>query len=209
VARPCARPPSVAVRETADGAHRPSWRHPRPSVMRPWTLQYDGPQRDKVTHTGTEQKRPASANSQLAGRFPRVWQVLGSSQRRLSRRFYRPTALAAANIAHPRDSRGGQHRFSTTSEEHAPEDADTRRHRPGTRCSGLLIRGFGVQVPDGAPALTWGFSPGAFFLYCPFCRAAGSVRARVPGSSVRAAARRLLRLPPVPRWAALSYMCRT
>jgi len=31
-------------------------------------------------------------NSQLPGRFPRVWQVLGSNQRRLSRRFYSPLA---------------------------------------------------------------------------------------------------------------------
>ena len=29
-------------------------------------------------------------NSQLAGRFRRWWQVLGSNQRRLSRRFYSP-----------------------------------------------------------------------------------------------------------------------
>jgi hypothetical protein len=30
--------------------------------------------------------------------------------------------------------------------------------------SGLLIRGFGVQVPGGAPVLTWGFiAPGHFF----------------------------------------------
>jgi len=29
------RGPSVAVRENADGAHRPSWPHPRPSAMRP------------------------------------------------------------------------------------------------------------------------------------------------------------------------------
>jgi hypothetical protein len=30
--------------------------------------------------------------------------------------------------------------------------------------SGLLIRGFGVQVPGGAPGLTWGFTtPGPFF----------------------------------------------
>jgi hypothetical protein len=59
VARPWSRPPSVAVRETADGAHRPSWRHPRPSAIRPWTPQYDGLQRDKMTHHGTEKKRPA------------------------------------------------------------------------------------------------------------------------------------------------------
>jgi hypothetical protein len=33
------------------------------------------------------------------------------------------------------------------------------------RGSGLLIRGFGVQVPGGAPGLTWGFiTPGHFFV---------------------------------------------
>jgi hypothetical protein len=32
-----------------------------PSAMRPWTTQYDGLQRYKVTHTGTAKKRPASA----------------------------------------------------------------------------------------------------------------------------------------------------
>jgi hypothetical protein len=64
---PLARP-SVAVRGNADGAHRP----PQlctptvliartPSAMRPWTAQHDGLQRDKVTHGGTETKRPASA----------------------------------------------------------------------------------------------------------------------------------------------------
>jgi hypothetical protein len=31
-----------------------------PSAMRPWTAQHDGLQRDKVTHAGTERKRPAS-----------------------------------------------------------------------------------------------------------------------------------------------------
>jgi len=61
VARPWSRPPSVAVRERADGAHRPSLWHGRPSAMRPWTSQHNGLQRYKVTHAGTEQKRPASA----------------------------------------------------------------------------------------------------------------------------------------------------
>ena len=42
-------------------AHRPSLQHGSPSAMRPWTAQYDGLQRDKVTHAGTEKKRPASA----------------------------------------------------------------------------------------------------------------------------------------------------
>jgi hypothetical protein len=38
-------------------------------------------------------------NSQLAGRFRRWWQVMGSNQRRLSRRFYRPLALHPESAA--------------------------------------------------------------------------------------------------------------
>ena len=50
--------------------------------------------RPAVTHpdTGRDKKETArlAENSQLAGRFRRWWQVLGSNQRRLNRRFYRP-----------------------------------------------------------------------------------------------------------------------
>jgi hypothetical protein len=60
VARPCLRPPSVAVRAKPTVPRTAPW--PRfPSAIRPWTPQYDGPQRYKVTHAGTKQKRPASA----------------------------------------------------------------------------------------------------------------------------------------------------
>jgi hypothetical protein len=58
-ARPCLRPSSVAVRATPTVSRTA----PRPrfsSAMRPWTPQYDGSQRYKVTHHGTEKKRPAS-----------------------------------------------------------------------------------------------------------------------------------------------------
>src|SRR5260370_20507685 len=34
--------------------------------------------------------------------------------------------------------------------------------------SGLLIRGFGVQVPGGAPVLTWGFTTPGHFLCVRF-----------------------------------------
>src|SRR5450756_141867 len=34
--------------------------------------------------------------------------------------------------------------------------------------SGLLIRGFGVQVPGGAPGLTWGFTTPGLFLCVRF-----------------------------------------
>ena len=89
---PAGRPgsPSVAVREKADGAHRPSW---RPDAVRymsvdtatqgPTALQADT-RRDK------KETARIAENPQLPGRFRRWWQVLGSNQRRLSRRFYSP-----------------------------------------------------------------------------------------------------------------------
>src|SRR5271157_102459 len=47
-----------------------------------------------VTHPGTRRDKKETARRaafpQPAGRFRRWWQVLGSNQRRLSRRFYRP-----------------------------------------------------------------------------------------------------------------------
>jgi hypothetical protein len=49
--------------------------------------------------------------------------------------------------------------------------------------SGLLIRGFGVQVPGGAPVLTWGFTaPGHHFMR-PFGPLGCSVVARAHGPS--------------------------
>ena len=82
--------PSVAVRETADGAHRPSWgpdpvRHTSvdTATQRPTATQGDVP-RDR------EETARIAENCQLAGRLRRWWQVLGSNQRRLSRRLYRP-----------------------------------------------------------------------------------------------------------------------
>jgi hypothetical protein len=46
------------------------------------------------TRRDREETARIAENSQLSGRFPRVWQVLGSNQRRLSRRFYSPILLA-------------------------------------------------------------------------------------------------------------------
>ena len=88
------RGPSVAVRETADGAHRPSWRTNPVRYASVDTATH----RPAVTHRDTRRDKKETArlaeNSQLAGRFRRWWQVLGSNQRRLSRRFYRPLPLA-------------------------------------------------------------------------------------------------------------------
>jgi hypothetical protein len=45
--------------------------------------------------------------------------------------------------------------------------------------SGLLISGLGVQVPRGAPYLTWDYTDFRLFFLCPICPVAGSVLARV------------------------------
>ena len=89
------RGPSVAVREIANGAHRP-FKGTNPvhytsvdtATQRPAALQGDTP-RDR------EKTARIAENFQLAGRFRRWWQVLGSNQRRLSRRFYRPLRLSS------------------------------------------------------------------------------------------------------------------
>ena len=73
VARPCLRPPSVAVRAKPTVPRTAPW--PRfPSAMRPWTPQHGGLQRDKMTHHGTEKKRPASP---WAPDFGAVWATDG------------------------------------------------------------------------------------------------------------------------------------
>ena len=69
-----------------------------PSAMRPWTPRHSGLQRHKVTHAGTEETARTAENSRLAGRFRRWWQVLGSNQRRLSRRFYRPLSSRPSHM---------------------------------------------------------------------------------------------------------------
>jgi len=52
------------------------------------TAAHHEPQRDKT------EKARETGKTQLTGRFRRWWQVLGSNQRRLSRRFYiRPPRL--------------------------------------------------------------------------------------------------------------------
>jgi hypothetical protein len=67
--------------------------------------------RSTAPHGDTRRDREETAriaeNFQLAGRFRRVWQVLGSNQRRLSRRFYSPSLLPEAHATdqHIRRSR--------------------------------------------------------------------------------------------------------
>jgi hypothetical protein len=64
-----------------------------------------------------------------------------------SRGFRRPDEMAAPGTCRHRPTPGQSERYEQS--------------------SGLLIRGFGVQVPSGAPGLTWGFTtPGHFLSVC-------------------------------------------
>ena len=68
-----------------------------PSAIRPWTQRPAARQGD--TRWDREETARVAENSQLAGRFSRWWQVLGSNQRGLSRRFYRPLVLVRQHAA--------------------------------------------------------------------------------------------------------------
>src|SRR5262249_53995525 len=76
------------------------------------------------------------------------WQVLGSNQRRLSRRFYRPLPLAtrATCLARPRED--GMQQDSGTSPEvhHADQPRQTTTSRPCASAS---------PATASAAALTW------------------------------------------------------
>ena len=79
--------PERAPEPRQAATHTAPW--PRfPSAIRPWTPQHNALQRYKVTRRDRDETPRQHENSQLAGRFRSVWQVLGSNQRRLSRRFY-------------------------------------------------------------------------------------------------------------------------
>jgi hypothetical protein len=82
--------PSVAVREKADGAHRPSWGTDAVRYTSVDTATHRPAARQGDTRRDREETARQREISQLAGRLRRWWQVLGSNQRRLSRRFYRP-----------------------------------------------------------------------------------------------------------------------
>ena len=83
-------------------------------------------------------------NSQPAGRFRRWWQVLGSNQRRLSRRFYRPLPLATRATCLVPPHRGSREKYS------GQRDYSRREARA---CPAESARGTRAQVrcDDGHP----------------------------------------------------------
>jgi hypothetical protein len=70
--------------------------------MRPWLPGHSGTRRYWAARPGTQTKQPASRENPASGHIRRVWQVMGSNHRRLSRRFYRPSLLAEAYAADQR-----------------------------------------------------------------------------------------------------------
>jgi len=75
--------------------------------------------------------------------------------------MFAPCLLGCHGTARQRPVPGGR---GSRGLPHNPAGSSIIRHQEAfsnTLSSGLLIRGFGVQVPGGAPVLTWGF-------YCTF-----------------------------------------
>src|ERR1022692_1802944 len=68
------------------------------SAARSTTTQLRAPANGQIQPgaTGPEQDQPLTTPVLVRGCFVRWWQVLGSNQRRLSRRFYRPTGEASS-----------------------------------------------------------------------------------------------------------------
>ena len=112
------------------------------SAIRPWIPGYSGTRRYKAVRPGTDTKQPASQENPASGHIRRVWQVLGSNQRRLSRRFYRPTLPADGGYRWPAVRRPG--RWA------GPLSSATRRC---ARSQGRVMRGHGRRPPQSAGPL--------------------------------------------------------
>jgi hypothetical protein len=96
------KPPARPVRGRpwkTDGAHRPSWRTDAVRYTSVDTATQRSAARQGDTPRDREKTARIAENFQLAGRFRRWWQVLGSNQRRLSRRFYSPSLLPEVHAA--------------------------------------------------------------------------------------------------------------
>ena len=100
------------------------------------------------TPRDTEETARTAENSQLAGRFRRWWQVLGSNQRRLSRRFYRP-------LSYPRPT-------PLTSTYTARGSFPGRGRPPCVRRHWGLVHGRGGKTTDGGGGSGYADRPPGF-----------------------------------------------
>jgi hypothetical protein len=105
------------------------------------------------TRRDTKETARLAENSQLAGRFRRWWQVLGSNQRRLSRRFYRPLSLCTSQSAADQRIRAGQMRFSISYASMPSTFGKLARPRTGSReaADGLGRSGYPDRPPASPP----------------------------------------------------------
>jgi hypothetical protein len=148
--------PSVAVRKTADGAHRPSWGTDPVRYTSVDTATQRPPARQGDTSRDREKTARIAENSQPAGRFRSVWQVLGSNQRRLSRRFYSPSLLPEVHAADQHIRRSRRHPAPPPSAMRpcAPGLVHGRgRKKPRTGVMGAVT----LTVRPGYVPLTWHF----------------------------------------------------
>src|ERR1017187_7446891 len=86
------------------------------SAARSTTTQLRAPAKGQIQPgaTGLEQDQPLTTPVLVRGCFVRWWQVLGSNQRRLSRRFYRPLPLATRATCRTPSARDGTLKDSGT-----------------------------------------------------------------------------------------------
>ena len=118
--------------------------------------------RRTVTHSDTRRDKnensPAAAFPQPGGRFRRWWQVLGSNQRRLSRRFYSLSLLAESNACDQRirRPRGGNGPTPSAIREHRFPGAVQPRTGALTATDGGRGNGY-ADRPHSSSPLTWYF----------------------------------------------------
>ncbi len=112
---------------TQVAAQLPRCRQPHcVAMLRPWAPRHSARQRYKMTHAWTQKKRHASReNSQLAGRFRRWCQVLGSN---LRRRETRANAACAGRCPHRHHA--GRSRPVTSPSQIKPSDRHLRPCTP-------------------------------------------------------------------------------
>ena len=92
---PCPRDPSVESRR----CHRP---RARPYARPPYVRGHRDTAARSATRrhmAGQRRNGPPTRINAASGPFRSVWRVLGSNQRRLSRRFYRPLSLCTSQSA--------------------------------------------------------------------------------------------------------------
>ena len=99
-------------------------------------------------------------------RHPRLWwsRPMPVDVCSMFARMPRYASAASGIRSEPRIPATGQNGSSR----HVLALLDTSSSSINEQSSGLLIRGFGVQVPGGAPVLTWGFTPPGHFLFARF-----------------------------------------